>query len=87
MGRAGRAAARAVNDLSELLNATRQIAAQTRQRLSGVTHDGHGVLAHNLIKISTLAPDHHTDEDQHRPHPRHPFDAHSTNRPVSSRTR
>jgi hypothetical protein len=27
-------------------------------------------------------PDHHTDEDQHRPHPLHPFDAHSSNRPV-----
>jgi IS5 family transposase len=32
--------ARAVNDLTELLAATRQIAAQTRQRLSGVTPDG-----------------------------------------------
>jgi len=32
--------ARAVNDLTELLEATRQIAAQTRQRLSGVTPDG-----------------------------------------------
>jgi transposase, IS5 family len=32
--------ARAVNDLTELLDATRQIAAQTRQRLSGVTPDG-----------------------------------------------
>jgi transposase, IS5 family len=32
--------ARAVNDLTELLAATRQIAAQTRQRLSGITPDG-----------------------------------------------
>ncbi len=32
--------ARAVDDLTELLEATRQIAAQTRQRLSGVTPDG-----------------------------------------------
>jgi IS5 family transposase len=32
--------ARAVNDLTELLEATRQIAAQTRQRLSGITPDG-----------------------------------------------
>ena len=32
--------ARAVNDLTELLEATRQIAAQTRQRLAGVTPDG-----------------------------------------------
>jgi transposase, IS5 family len=32
--------ARAVEDLDELLEATRQIAAQTRQRLSGVTPDG-----------------------------------------------
>jgi IS5 family transposase len=32
--------ARAVNDLSELLDTTRQIAAQTRQRLSGITPDG-----------------------------------------------
>ncbi len=32
--------ARAVNDLSELVDATRQIAAQTRQRLSGQTPDG-----------------------------------------------
>lgn len=32
--------ARAVNDLSELLDATRQIAAQTRQRLAGITPDG-----------------------------------------------
>ena len=32
--------ARAVDDLSELIAATRQIAAQTRQRLSGVTPDG-----------------------------------------------
>jgi IS5 family transposase len=32
--------ARAVNDLTELLEATRRIAAQTRQRLSGVTPDG-----------------------------------------------
>jgi len=32
--------ARAVEDLTELLEATRQIAAQTRQRLSGVTPDG-----------------------------------------------
>src|SRR5918995_1661749 len=31
---------RAVNDLTELLAATRRIAAQTRQRLSGVTPDG-----------------------------------------------
>jgi transposase, IS5 family len=31
---------RAVNDLAELLAATRQIAAQTRQRLAGVTPDG-----------------------------------------------
>jgi transposase, IS5 family len=31
---------RAVNDLTELLDATRQIAAQTRQRLAGVTPDG-----------------------------------------------
>ena len=31
---------RAVNDLTELLAATRQIAAQTRQRLSGTTPDG-----------------------------------------------
>jgi IS5 family transposase len=31
---------RAVNDLVELLGATRRIAAQTRQRLSGVTPDG-----------------------------------------------
>jgi IS5 family transposase len=32
--------ARAVNDLTELLDATRQIAAQTRQRLAGITPDG-----------------------------------------------
>src|SRR5512132_1907913 len=32
--------ARAVNDLTELLEATRRIAAQTRQRLAGVTPDG-----------------------------------------------
>src|SRR5215210_6719699 len=32
--------ARAVNDLAELLEATRKIAAQTRQRLSGTTPDG-----------------------------------------------
>jgi len=32
--------ARAVNDLAELLGATRQIAAQTRQRLAGLTPDG-----------------------------------------------
>ena len=32
--------ARAVNDLSDLVDATRQIAAQTRQRLSGQTPDG-----------------------------------------------
>jgi transposase, IS5 family len=32
--------ARAVNDLEELLEATRPIAAQTRQRLAGVTPDG-----------------------------------------------
>jgi IS5 family transposase len=32
--------ARAVDDLTELMEATRQIAAQTRQRLSGVTPDG-----------------------------------------------
>jgi IS5 family transposase len=32
--------ARAVNDLTELLAATRQIAAQTSQRMSGVTPDG-----------------------------------------------
>ena len=32
--------ARAVNDLAELLEATRRIAAQTRQRLAGVTPDG-----------------------------------------------
>ena len=32
--------ARAVNDLTELLVATRKIAAQTRQRLAGVTPDG-----------------------------------------------
>ncbi|MGH9248513.1 MAG: ISNCY family transposase [Acidimicrobiales bacterium] len=31
---------RAVNDLSELLSATRRIAAQTRHRMSGVTPDG-----------------------------------------------
>jgi IS5 family transposase len=31
---------RAVNDLTELLDATRQIAAQTRQRLAGLTPDG-----------------------------------------------
>ncbi len=31
---------RAVNDLTELLDATRQIAAQTRQRVAGVTPDG-----------------------------------------------
>ncbi len=31
---------RAVNDLAELLDATRQIAAQTRQRLAGTTPDG-----------------------------------------------
>jgi transposase, IS5 family len=31
---------RAVNDLAELLAATRQIAAQTRQRLAGITPDG-----------------------------------------------
>ena len=38
-GRRGRLA-RAVNDLTELLAATRQIAAQTRQRMSGETPDG-----------------------------------------------
>ena len=32
--------ARAVNDLTELLDATRRIAAQTRQRLAGTTPDG-----------------------------------------------
>ena len=32
--------ARAVNDLAELLEATRRIAAQTRQRLAGITPDG-----------------------------------------------
>ena len=32
--------ARAVDDLTELLDATRQIAAQTRQRVAGVTPDG-----------------------------------------------
>ena len=32
--------ARAVNDLTELLDATRQIAAQTRQRIAGITPDG-----------------------------------------------
>jgi transposase, IS5 family len=32
--------ARAVNDLTALLDATRQIAAQTRQRLAGITPDG-----------------------------------------------
>jgi transposase, IS5 family len=32
--------ARAVNDLTELLDATRRIAAQTRQRIRGVTPDG-----------------------------------------------
>jgi IS5 family transposase len=32
--------ARAVDDLTDLMEATRQIAAQTRQRLSGVTPDG-----------------------------------------------
>ena len=32
--------ARAVNDLTELLAATRQIVAQTRQRVAGVTPDG-----------------------------------------------
>jgi IS5 family transposase len=32
--------ARAVNDLAELLDATRQIAAQTRQRLAGLIPDG-----------------------------------------------
>ena len=32
--------ARAVNDLAELLDATRQIAAQTRQRLAGLTPPG-----------------------------------------------
>jgi transposase, IS5 family len=32
--------ARAVNDLTELLKATRRIAAQTRQRITGVTPDG-----------------------------------------------
>ena len=32
--------ARAVNDLTDLLAATRQIAAQTKQRMSGVTPDG-----------------------------------------------
>ena len=31
---------RAVNDLTELLDPTRQIAAQTRQRIAGVTPDG-----------------------------------------------
>lgn len=31
---------RAVNDLTELLNATRQIVAQTRQRVAGITSDG-----------------------------------------------
>jgi transposase, IS5 family len=31
---------RAVDDLAELLTATRTIAAQTRQRLAGVTPDG-----------------------------------------------
>ena len=34
------ASARAVNDLSDLVDATRQIAAQTRQRLSEQTPDG-----------------------------------------------
>ena len=38
-GRCGRLA-RAVNDLTELLDATRRIAAQTRQRLSGIVPDG-----------------------------------------------
>jgi IS5 family transposase len=32
--------ARAVNDLTELLDATRQIVAQTRQRVAGITPDG-----------------------------------------------
>jgi transposase, IS5 family len=32
--------ARAVNHLSELLEATRQIVAQTRQRVAGITPDG-----------------------------------------------
>ncbi len=32
--------ARAVNDLTELMDATRQIAAQTRQRMAGITPDG-----------------------------------------------
>jgi IS5 family transposase len=31
---------RAVNDLTELMDATRQIAAQTRQRMAGITPDG-----------------------------------------------
>ena len=31
---------RAVNDLSDLLDATRQVAAQTRQRMAGTTPDG-----------------------------------------------
>jgi IS5 family transposase len=34
--------ARAVNDLTELLDATRQIVAQTRQRVAGITPDGAG---------------------------------------------
>jgi len=40
--------ARAVNDLTELLKATHRIAAQTRQRLSGVTPDG----ATRLVSLS-----------------------------------
>jgi len=39
MRRRGRLA-RAVNDLTELLAATRQIVAQTRQRVAGITPDG-----------------------------------------------
>ena len=77
---------RAVNDLSNLLEATEQIIGQTRQRIAGVKWrtfsegrisylkrgfgwdrtridgtegariwTGHGVLAHNLVKISALA--------------------------------
>jgi IS5 family transposase len=40
LANAGRALRRAVNDLSELLEVTRRIAAQTRQRLSGSTPPG-----------------------------------------------
>lgn len=39
-GEAARALARAVDDLADLVAATRQIAAQTRQRLAGVTPNG-----------------------------------------------